>query len=134
MEDKIQKFKQLIDESNNIVFFGGAGVSTESGIPDFRSKDGLYNQQYKYPPEQKETILKDIICNVGRTGVITPMAILEPVVVAGSKISKTTLHNEDFIKEKDLKIGDYVLIQKAGDVIPEVVKVLKEKRTGKNKT
>lgn len=51
MEDKIQKFKQLIDESNNIVFFGGAGVSTESGIPDFRSKDGLYNQQYKYPPE-----------------------------------------------------------------------------------
>lgn len=51
MEDKIQKFKQLVDESNNIVFFGGAGVSTESGIPDFRSKDGLYNQQYDYPPE-----------------------------------------------------------------------------------
>ena len=88
---------------------------------------------YKYPPEQKETILKDIICNVGRTGVITPMAILEPVVVAGSKISKTTLHNEDFIKEKDLKIGDHVLIQKAGDVIPEVVKALKEKRTGEEK-
>ena len=89
---------------------------------------------YKYPPEQKETILKDIICNVGRTGVITPMAVLEPVVVAGSKISKTTLHNEDFIKEKNLKIGDHVLIQKAGDVIPEVVKVLKEKRTGEEKT
>jgi len=89
---------------------------------------------YKYPPEQKETILKDIICNVGRTGVITPMAILEPVIVAGSKISKTTLHNEDFIKEKDLKIGDHVLIQKAGDVIPEVVKALKEKRTGEEKT
>ena len=88
---------------------------------------------YKYPPEQKETILKDIICNVGRTGVITPMAVLEPVVVAGSKISKTTLHNEDFIKEKDLKIGDHVVIQKAGDVIPEVVKVLKEKRTGEEK-
>lgn len=88
---------------------------------------------YKYPPEQKETILKDIICNVGRTGVITPMAILEPVVVAGSKISKTTLHNEDFIKEKDLKIGDHILIQKAGDVIPEVVKVLKDKRTGEEK-
>lgn len=88
---------------------------------------------YKYPPEQKETVLKDIICNVGRTGVITPMAVLEPVVVAGSKISKTTLHNEDFIKEKELKIGDHVLIQKAGDVIPEVVKVLKEKRTGEEK-
>ena len=88
---------------------------------------------YKYPPEQKETILKDIICQVGRTGAITPMAILEPVKVAGSTISKTTLHNEDFIKEKDLKIGDTVVIQKAGDVIPEVVEVKKEKRTGNEK-
>lgn len=88
---------------------------------------------YKYPPEQKETILKDIIFQVGRTGAITPMAILEPVKVAGSTISKTTLHNEDFIKEKDLKIGDKVLIQKAGDVIPEVVKVVKEKRMGNEK-
>ena len=88
---------------------------------------------YKYPPEKKETILKDIVCQVGRTGVITPLAILEPVVVAGSTISKTTLHNEDFIKEKDLKIGDHIYIQKAGDVIPEVVGVLKEKRTGKEK-
>ena len=85
---------------------------------------------YKYPPEQKETILKDIVCQVGRTGVITPMAILEPVKLAGSTISKTTLHNEDFIKEKGLKIGDTVLIQKAGDVIPEIVKVVEEKRTG----
>lgn len=88
---------------------------------------------YKYPPEQKETILKDIVCQVGRTGAITPMAILEPVIVAGSKISKTTLHNEDFVKEKDLKIGDKVIIQKAGDVIPEVVKPLVEKRTGNEK-
>lgn len=88
---------------------------------------------YKYPPEQKATLLKDIICQVGRTGAITPMAILEPVKVAGSTISKTTLHNEDFIKEKDLRIGDTVLIQKAGDVIPEVVGVLKEKRNGKEK-
>ncbi len=89
---------------------------------------------YKYPPEKKETILKDIVCQVGRTGVITPMAMLEPVRVAGSLISKTTLHNEDFIKEKDLRIGDTVVIQKAGDVIPEVVEVKKEKRTGKEKT
>ena len=88
---------------------------------------------YKYPPEKKETILKDIICQVGRTGVITPMAILEPVKVAGSTISKTTLHNEDFIKEKDLKIGDTVVIQKAGDVIPEIVEVVKNKRTGNEK-
>lgn len=88
---------------------------------------------YKYPPEKKETIVKDIICQVGRTGAITPLAILEPVIVAGSTISKTTLHNEDFIKEKDIRIGDHVYIQKAGDVIPEVVEVLKEKRTGKEK-
>lgn len=85
---------------------------------------------YKYPPEQKETLLKDITFQVGRTGAITPMAILEPVKVAGSTISKTTLHNEDFIKEKDLRVGDIVVIQKAGDVIPEVVEVKKEKRTG----
>lgn len=88
---------------------------------------------YKYPPEQKETVLKDIVCQVGRTGAITPMAILEPVIVAGSKISKTTLHNEDFVKEKDLKIGDRVIIQKAGDVIPEVVRAVVEKRTGEEK-
>lgn len=85
---------------------------------------------YKYPPEKKETTLKDIIFQVGRTGVITPMAILEPVKVAGSTISKTTLHNEDFVKEKGLKIGDKVIIQKAGDVIPEVVEVVTSKRTG----
>ena len=88
---------------------------------------------YKYPPEQKETIVKDITCQVGRTGVITPMAILEPVKIAGSTISKTTLHNEDFIKDKDLRIGDHVIIQKQGDVIPEVIKVLKEKRNGNEK-
>lgn len=85
---------------------------------------------YKYPPEKKETLLKDITCQVGRTGAITPMAILEPIYVAGSKISKTTLHNEDYIKENDIRIGDRVIIQKAGDVIPEVVGVNKEKRDG----
>ncbi len=88
---------------------------------------------YKYPPERKETILKDIVFQVGRTGVITPMAILEPVKVAGSTISKTTLHNEDFIKEKGLKIGDKVIIQKAGDVIPEIVEAVVNKRTGEEK-
>ncbi len=85
---------------------------------------------YKYPPERKETKLKDIAFQVGRTGAITPLAILEPVVVAGSKISKTTLHNEDYIKERDIRIGDIVIIQKAGDVIPEVIEVVKKKRTG----
>ena len=97
------------------------------------AKTPRWARAYKYPPERKETKLKDIVCQVGRTGVITPMAILEPVRVAGSTISKTTLHNEDFIKEKDLKIGDTVVIQKAGDVIPEIVEVKKNKRTGEEK-
>ena len=88
---------------------------------------------YKYPPEKKETKLKEIAFQVGRTGAITPMAILEPVVVAGSKISKTTLHNEDYVKERDIKIGDTVIIQKAGDVIPEVIGVNKKKRTGEER-
>lgn len=88
---------------------------------------------YKYPPEQKETKVLDIILQVGRTGQVTPVVILEPVRVAGSIISKTTLHNFDFMKEKDIRIGDTVVIQKAGDVIPEVDRVLVEKRDGTEK-
>lgn len=85
---------------------------------------------YKFPAEQQETTVEDIIVQVGRTGVITPNAVLTPVKIAGSTVSRATLHNEDFIIAKDLKIGDRVLVQKAGDIIPEVVSVLKEKRTG----
>ena len=88
---------------------------------------------YKYPPEQKETKVLDIALQVGRTGQVTPVVILEPVRVAGSIISKTTLHNFDFMKEKDIRIGDRVIIQKAGDVIPEVNRVLIEKRDGAEK-
>ncbi len=88
---------------------------------------------YKYPPEQKETKVLDIVLQVGRTGQVTPVVILEPVRVAGSIISKTTLHNFDFMKEKDIRIGDKVVIQKAGDVIPEVDRVLIEKRDGTEK-
>ncbi len=88
---------------------------------------------YKYPPEQKETKVLGIITQVGRTGQVTPMAILEKVRVAGSVISKTTLHNFDFIEQKDIRIGDTVVIEKAGDVIPEVAYVKKEARTGEEK-
>lgn len=88
---------------------------------------------YKYPPEQKETKVLDIVLQVGRTGQVTPVVILEPVRVAGSIISKTTLHNFDFMRQKDIRIGDSVVIQKAGDVIPEVDRVLKEKRDGTQK-
>ncbi len=85
---------------------------------------------YKFPAEQQETTVENIIVQVGRTGVITPNAVLTPVKIAGSTVSRATLHNEDFIIAKDLKIGDRVLVQKAGDIIPEIVSVLKEKRTG----
>ncbi len=88
---------------------------------------------YKFPPEQIETKVKDIIVQVGRTGVITPIATLEPVRISGSVVSRATLHNEAFIREKDIRIGDTVILQKAGEVIPEVVSVIKEKRTGHEK-
>jgi DNA ligase (NAD+) len=88
---------------------------------------------YKYEPEQVETRLLDISVQIGRSGVVTPVAELEPVVVAGSRVSRATLHNEEEIRRKDLRIGDYVLIEKAGEVIPAVVSVLHEKRSGSEK-
>ena len=83
---------------------------------------------YKYPPEEKETVVQDITLQVGRTGQVTPLALVTPVRVAGSLISKCTLHNFDYIKEKDIRVGDTVKIKKAGDVIPEIATVIKEKR------
>lgn len=85
---------------------------------------------YKYPPETKETKVLDIAVQVGRTGQVTPLAVLQPVRLAGSVISKATLHNFDFVEDLDIRVGDTCVIQKAGDVIPEVVKVVKEKRSG----
>lgn len=85
---------------------------------------------YKYPPEQKETKLLDIEIQVGRTGVLTPNAVLTPVFIGGTTVGRATLHNIDFIRQKDMMIGDTVIIQKAGEIIPEVVSVVKEKRDG----
>ena len=138
VEDVIKAIQNIGDNREDLTFgIDGAVVKIDSisqrEVLGTNYKTPKWAIAYKYPPEQKETILKDIVCQVGRTGAITPMAILEPVKVAGSTISKTTLHNEDFIKEKELKIGDTVVIQKAGDVIPEVVRVVKEKRTGNEK-
>jgi len=138
IQEVINEIKKIGDKREDLSF-GIDGAVIKVDDLNFREilgttfKTPKWAIAYKYPPEQKETTLKDIVFQVGRTGAITPMAILEPVKVAGSTISKTTLHNEDFIIEKDLKIGDKVLIQKAGDVIPEVVKVVKEKRTGNEK-
>ena len=134
--EKVIKEIEKIGENREDLTFGIDGAVVK--VDDLNQREILGTNYktpkwaiaYKYPPEQKETILKEIAFQVGRTGAITPMAILEPVKVAGSTISKTTLHNEDFIKEKDLRVGDTVIIQKAGDVIPEVVGVNKDKRTG----
>ena len=138
MKEIEKAIKKIGDDRDNLTFgIDGAVVKVDDlkfrEILGTTAKTPRWAVAYKYPPEKKETILKEIICQVGRTGVITPMAILEPVKVAGSTISKTTLHNEDFIKQKELKIGDTVVIQKAGDVIPEIVEVKKEKRTGNEK-
>lgn len=130
---------EKIGKDREKITFGIDGAVVKVNNLELREKIGTtyktpkWAVAYKYPPEKKETILKEIVCQVGRTGAITPMGILEPVVVAGSKITRVTLHNEDYIKQKDLKIGDTIVIQKAGDVIPEVVEVKKKKRTGKEK-
>ena len=92
------------------------------------SKVPRWAAAFKYPPEQKETVLEDIIVQVGRTGRITPLALLAPVRLAETTVSKATLHNQDYIDEKDIRIGDTVVVQKAGDIIPEVLSVNKAKR------
>ncbi|WP_246942897.1 NAD-dependent DNA ligase LigA [Bacillus pinisoli] len=99
----------------------------------FTAKSPRWAVAYKFPAEEVVTKLIDIELNVGRTGVVTPTAILEPVRVAGTVVKRASLHNEDLIREKDIKLGDYVIVKKAGDIIPEVVGVLLEKRTGEEK-
>ena len=96
----------------------------------YTAKSPRWAIAYKFPAERKETKLLDIVVEVGRTGTITPTAVLEPIRLAGTTVSRATLHNEDYINEKDRKINDTVLVQKAGDIIPQVVEVIKEKRTG----
>ena len=94
------------------------------------AKDPKWATAYKYPPEEVETIINDITINVGRTGVLTPTGELQAVFVSGTNVSRVTLHNQDFITEKDIRIGDHVVIHKAAEIIPEVIRVLPEKRTG----
>lgn len=98
------------------------------------AKDPRWAIAFKFPAEQATTIVEDIVVRVGRTGVLTPTAVLRPVRLAGSTVSRATLHNEDFIKEKDICIGDTVIIHKAGEIIPEVISVVESRRTGAEKS
>ena len=132
IEAEIDKIGEM---RGNIAFdIDGAVVK----VNDLAARDSLGNTSktprwavaYKYPPEKKPTKIKDIVIQVGRTGVLTPTAELETVRLAGTNVSRATLHNEDYIREKDIRIGDTVYVQKAGEIIPEVVAVIPEKRTG----
>lgn len=103
---------------------------TKYNVLGYTAKTPKWAIAYKFPPEEVVTKLEDIIFTVGRTGKITPNAVIKPTKVAGSTVQRATLHNEDFIKDKGLMIGDYIILRKAGDVIPEVVRPLPERRDG----
>ena len=131
IEDKTEKRKSLPYDIDGIVI--KLNNLAEQRIMGFTAKYPRWATAYKFPAQQVLTKLEDIIFTVGRTGQITPNAVLSPVLVQGSTIRRATLHNEDYVKEKDLKIGDIVSIRKAGDVIPEVVESIKERRDGTEK-
>ena len=115
------------------------GVVVKVNRIDFEDRLGHVSRSprwavaYKYPPEEETTVVRDIIVSVGRTGAMTPVAIMDPVEVSGSTVSRAVLHNEDEVRRKDVRVGDTVIIRKAGEVIPEVVAVVASKRTGKEK-
>jgi len=138
--DEAYEFCEVWQEKRHLLPFEIDGVVIKVNSYEQQKKLGLTSKAprwaiaYKFPAEQKTTKLIDIELNVGRTGAITPTAVLEPVVVTGSTVSRATLHNEDEIKRKDIRIGDIVIVQKAGDVIPEIVAPVISKRTGKEKS
>lgn len=133
--EAIEEIKNIGEQRGNLPFeIDGAVVKVNSlrqrEILGSTTKTPRWAAAYKYPAEIKETRIKEIFSNVGRTGVLTPNAVLEPVRLAGTTVSRATLHNMDYIEEKDIRIGDTVLVRKAGDIIPEVVEVVFAKRTG----
>ena len=135
IEDAFKEVERIGEEREMLGFdIDGAVIKVNSlrhrEILGSTAKCPKWAVAYKYPPEIKETKLTDIVIQVGRTGVLTPNAVLESVRLAGTTVSRATLHNIDYIREKDIRIGDKVLVQKAGDIIPEVVSVVKEKRNG----
>lgn len=146
---KINSRYQVFDDINQVIAYCSSWTETRKELPydidgmvvkvnniedqealGATAKDPRWAIAYKFPAEQATTVVEDIFVGVGRTGTLTPTAILKPVRLAGSVISRATLHNEDYVKEKDIRVGDTVIIHKAGDVIPEVVSVVKENRNG----
>lgn len=125
-----ERFTLPFEIDGIVIKLNSLALQAETG---FTAKAPRAKIAFKFPAEEVETKVRDIIVNVGRTGALTPLALLDPVRVAGSTVSRATLHNEDFIREKGIRIGDPVLIRKAGDVIPEVVRVVTEKRTGEER-
>jgi len=128
IEEVIDEIHTIGEERGNLPFETDGAVVKVNSLPlreqlGSTSKAPRWAVAYKYPPEEKKTLLKDIVIQVGRTGALTPNAVLEPVRLAGTTVSRATLHNEDFIKERDIRIGDTVWVRKAGDIIPEVVGV-----------
>lgn len=135
MEEIIELCQEWADKRHDLAFdIDGLVIKVNSMAQRQQlgstSKTPRWAIAYKFPAQQEETRIRDIEIQVGRTGVLTPTALLDPVVVAGSTVSRASLHNEDYIRDKDIRIGDHVIIQKAGDIIPEVVRVLKDKRNG----
>ncbi len=136
---EVEKFINEIEKIRKNLAFGTDGVVISIDSLLLQEKLGVvgkaprYMAAYKYPAEKATTVIKEVRFNVGRTGVLTPLAVFEPTVVAGSTISKATLHNMDQINRLDIRVGDTVVIQKAGDVIPEVVESLPKMRSGKEK-
>jgi DNA ligase (NAD+) len=136
--DVVAEYNRILEQRNSYDFEIDGTVIKLDDFP-LRDRAGVLSRSprwavaWKFPPSQGQTKVKDILVSVGRTGVLTPMALLEPVRVAGVTISRVTLHNEDELKRKDVRIGDTVIIERAGDVIPAVVKVIKSARTGKER-
>ena len=132
--DEVEKFHKYWQKERVKLPYQTDGVVVKVNDLETQARLGAVGKAYrweiayKYPAEQVTTIVKDIIVQIGRTGALTPVAVLEPVLVAGSTVSRATLHNEDEVHRKDIRVGDTVIIQKAGDVIPEVVQVLKNLR------
>jgi DNA ligase (NAD+) len=137
--EKIKEYLENWEEKRKNLSYETDGVVIKVDRFDFQRKLGQTSRNprwaiaFKFPPEEEVTKITDIKVSVGRTGALTPVAVLKPVRVAGSTVSRATLHNEDEVKRKGVMIGDWVVIHKAGDVIPEIVKVIKERRDGTQK-